>query len=612
MPDPDQDLLEELKRRGVFRVAAMYAVAAWLVVQIADATFDVLGVPEAAHRVLILVAAAGFPVAVAMGWIFNWTAGGLARTAPRADADPAPEVEVARLRGQRRLDLAIIAILVLALAMSLFGPDFDDAPIEGGQLASLVVLPFDDLSPGGDQEYFAHGMSEELITVLAQLPGIRVIGRTSAEAAKRSGKGIEEIGAELGVDAVVEGSVRRSADRVRLTVQLLRASNAVGLWTETYERPMGDLFRLQAQLAADVAAALDRRLKAATVSPHTESLVAYDAYLTGRHLMGRQTLESLAAAEERFERATRADPNFALAWSGLSDVLSLSWALGFDYGDDVIPRAVEAASRAVALSPDSAEAQTSHGRMQWMNREWRASESSLRRAIEINPGYAFAYQSLALVLVNLGEFEGGLAASHRSVDLEPLSPYMNVNLAANYDAARDAESALRYARRASSLEPNNPFARYYVMQSLNYLGQPEGVLEEALQLPLPESQRQVLRAAFAREGLVGLRRVFLAAAIAQTGEPCGGQQGAFVNAQLGNVEAALACLEAGIRRPGMFANMYLAQNPAFDSLRNEPRFARILELAGLAGTSARRDADGSQEADPSRIEHSVGIKMLRP
>jgi TolB-like protein len=591
MADTEQNFLAELKRRGVFRVAAMYAVVAWLAVQIADATFEVLGVPEAAHRILILVAAAGFPVAIALGWIYDWRAGGLTRTAPRAETEPAPKPEVARPLGPRRIDLAIIATLVLALAMSLFGPDFEDAPVDPGRPASLAVLPFDDLSVGADQEYFAHGMSEELMTALAQLPNVRVIGRTSAEAAKRSGNGIQAIGADLDVEQLVDGSVRRSADRVRVNVQLSRTSDAVGLWTETYERPMGDLFRLQAQLAADVAAALDRRLKAASVAPPTESLAAYDAYLTGRHLMGRQTPQALAGAREQFERATRSDPDFALAWSGLSDVLSLSWALGFDYGDEVIPRAADAASRAVRLSPDSAEALTSLGRMQWMNREWRASEVSLRRAIEINPGYAFAYQSLALVLVNLGDFEDGMAASHRSVDLEPLSPYMHVNLAANYDATGDAVGALRAARRASSLEPNNPFARYYAMTSLKRLGQPESALEESLQLPLPESQRELIRAAYAREGMAGLHRLFLEAARAETGDPCGGQQGAFQHAQLGEVDAALSCLEANIDLPGMYANMYLAQSPAFDTLRDEPRFQRILEQIGLAGATAKRSSN---------------------
>jgi TolB-like protein len=352
MADSEPDFLAELKRRGVFRVAAMYAVAAWLVVQVADATFEVLGIPEAAHRILILVAVAGFPVAVALGWIYDWRAGRLTRTAPRVEREAAPKPALAGLRGRRRIDLAIIATLALALAMSFFGPDFEDAPIDPGRPASLAVLPFDDLSPGSDQEYFAHGMSEELMAALARLPGVRVIGRTSAEAAKRSGKGIQAIGADLDVEQVVDGSVRRSADRVRMNVQLSRTSDVVGLWTETYERPVGDLFRLQAQLAADVAAALDRRLKAASVAPPTESLAAYDAYLTGRHLMGRQTPEALASARAQFERATRADPDFALAWSGLSDVLSLSWALGFRNSSrtSASPATANAAVRTAAAS----------------------------------------------------------------------------------------------------------------------------------------------------------------------------------------------------------------------------------------------------------------------
>jgi TolB-like protein len=582
MANQEPDLLDELKRRGVFRVAAMYAVVAWLIVQIADATFDVLGVSEAAHRILIFVAAAGFPFAVALGWIYDWRAGKFTRTAPSGEMGSTSDVEVVRLRGRRRIDLAIIVALVLALALALFGRDIDDVPEAKDQPASLVVLPFDDLSPGGDQEYFAHGLSEELMTTLARLPDVRVIGRTSAEAAKRSGKGIEAIGKELGVEAVVDGSVRRSKDRVRVTVQLLRASDAVGLWTETYERPTDDLFSLQAQLAADAAAALDRRIEAASAESPTESLAAYDAYLTGRHLMGRQTQESLMEAEQHFERATRADPEFALAWSGLSDVLSLSWALGFVFGNEVVPRAVEAASRAVDLDPDSAEALTSLGRIQWLNREWRSSEQSLRRAIEKNPSYAFAYQSLSLVLVNLGDFEDGVAAIHRTVDLEPLSPYMHVNLAGILDATRDPRGALRAAQQASTLEPNNQFARFYASTSLLYLGQPEAAREEMLLSPLPENYLAKLRAVTEQGGMDAGRLFFLQGAVAQSGEPCGGPQGAITYAFNGEVDKALTCLEGNIDMPGMYANVYLAQSPTFDSLRGNPRFARVLERAGLA------------------------------
>lgn len=577
MPDePERDFFAELKRRNVFRVAAMYAVVAWLLVQVADATFEVLGVPEAAHRILILVAAAGFPVAIALGWLFDWTSEGLVRTPDRGgDA-------VERPPRHRRIDFAISAFLVVALGMTLVAQRLTSDPVGSAEASSLVVLPFDDMSPGRDQEHFAHGMSEELLSALAALPHVRVIGRTSAEAVKREGLSIERIGETLDVGAVVEGSVRRAADRVRVTVQLLRVRDALSIWTDTYDEPMGDLFRLQGRIAADVAAALDLRLKAEAQPPPTNSLEAYDAYLTGRHLMGRQTVDSMAGAIERFEHATRADPDFALAWSGLSDALSLSWALGMARDPGVFYRSAEAAEKAVALRPDSAEAQTSLGRIQWMKREWRASEASLRKAIEINPGYAFAYQSLALVLVNLGEFEEGLAASHRSVDLEPLSPYMHVNLAGSYDATSNPEAALRAAQRASSLEPGNAFARFYAMGSLAYLGRGEEALAEVLALDLPEPIREALRAAFEAGGTDGIKRVMRDVAIADTGEPCGGLSGTFLNSMLGNVEAALPCLEAGARLPGMWANLYPAQNPAFDPLRDEPRFQQVLAEMRLA------------------------------
>jgi TolB-like protein len=585
----DPDLFEELKRRNVFRAAAMYAVVAWLVVQVADATFEVLGVPESAHRILILVVAAGFPIAVVLGWLFDWTAQGLVRTS-RKGGD-----EVERLRGRRRIDFAIIAVLVLALGMSLVDSRSEPAVGAGRPTTSLVVLPFDDMSPQGGQAHFAHGMSEELMSVMAGLPGVRVIGRTSAEAVKRKGMVIEQIGRELGVDAVVEGSVRRSRDRVRINVQLLRATDGVRLWSDSYDRPMGDLFELQTEISADVATAMDLRLKAEAYPAPTENLEAYDAYLTGRYLMGRQTPEALIGAVEHFERATRADPEFALAWSGLSDVLSLSWTLGVLNGDNVVARAIDAAAKAVSARPDSAETQTSLGRIQWLNRDWRASEASLRKAIEINPGYAFAYQSLALVLMNLGEFEEGIAMSHRSVDLEPLSPYMNVNLAYAYNSIRDHETALRYSRRASALEHENFFARFSSILSLYHLERPEDMLEETLAIGLPDKVEAMLRAGFASNGTDAIFQMMLAQSVAQTRDECAVQAGAMFHALLGNREAALSCFENGVQYPGRYANVYPAHDPVFDSLRGEPRFNQALAQMKLVDRGRASDDDTNHD-----------------
>jgi TolB-like protein/Tfp pilus assembly protein PilF len=564
--------LSELKRRKVFRVAALYAVGAWGAVQVADATFDVLGIPASIHRILIIAAVAGFPIALVTGWLFDWSSSGLVRTSTATDAADARS----RARG-----LLAIAVAVGSVAAAVAAWIGIEARVESTpeRPASVVVLPFDDLAGDPDQEYFAHGMSEELRSALGRLPTIRVIGRTTATVAKKQGMDVEQIGRALGATAVVEGTVRRSKGRVRIALQMSGTKHGASLWSDTYDRTYEDIFKLQEEIAVDVAAALDLRLRAAATAAPTESFEAYDAYLTGRHLLGRQTNESMAAAAEYFERAVRADPNFALAWSGLSDLSSLVWTVGFSRDPALVERAIEAANRAVAADPESAEAQTSLARTQWMRREWRASEASLRKAIELNPGYGFAYQSLALVLINLGEFEAGLAASHRSVDLEPLSPYMYVNLATSYAAARDHEGAIRYARRATELEPFNPVARGTATMSLLILGR-EG--EELMEFIVtdPTGNMTPAIALYKEHGASGVWRAMFEFWDG-LGFPCAGPAGPVFYAQLGRHEEAVECIERAIDIPGVYANIYIASNAGLDPVRKDPRFVRALAAMGL-------------------------------
>jgi TolB-like protein len=219
-------LFEELKRRNVFRVAAMYAVVAWLVVQIADATFEPLGISDGAHRILILLAALGFPVALVLRWIFDWTSEGLVRTADD------PEKEVARLRSSRRIDYAIIGALILILAMALFGPGMETPAESASPIRSIAVLPFDDLSPEGDQQYFVEGLSEEIINALSQIPDLKVASRTSTFLLAEQGADIATVAGTLGVANVLEGSVRKSGNRIRITAQLIEAESGFHLWSE--------------------------------------------------------------------------------------------------------------------------------------------------------------------------------------------------------------------------------------------------------------------------------------------------------------------------------------------------------------------------------------------
>ena len=570
--DEQPDFFSELKRRKVFRVAAVYTVGAWVAVQVADATFDVLGIPASIHRFLIIAVIAGFPIALVTGWLFDWGSSGLVRTSTATDeAD-------ARSRARGLLAIAVAVGSVAAAVAVWIGVEARvESATEGP--ASVVVLPFDDLAGDPDQEYFAHGMSEELRSALGRLPTIRVIGRTTAAVAKQQGMNVERIGRELGATAVVEGTVRRSEDRVRIALLMSGTKHGASLWSDTYDRTYDDIFKLQEEIAVDVAAALDLRLRAAATPSPTESFEAYDAYLTGRHLMGRQTAESMAAAAEHFERAVRADPGFALAWSGLSDLSSLAWTVGFSRDPALVERAIEAANRAVAANPESAEAQTSLARTQWMRRDWRASEASLRKAIKLNPGYAFAYQSLALVLMNLGEIEEGLAASHRSVDLEPLSPFMYVNLATSYEAARDHEGAIRYARRATELEPFNPVARGTGTMNLLYLGREGDELMQFISTD-PTGTTAAATALYEEHGTPGLWRAMFEYWDA-LGFPCAGPAGPIFYAQLGRHEEAVECIERAVDIPGAYANIYIASNAGLDPIRDDPRFVRALAAMGL-------------------------------
>jgi TolB-like protein len=258
-------LFEELKRRSVFRGAALYAVVAWLLVQIGEATFEPLGLPDGSQRLLIILVALGFPVAVVLAWIFDLTPEGVVRT---SDESPA----VKHLRTGRRIDFAIIGALLIVVGLMLWGPERDPVEDElpaaapGLDLAavlppenpplpdkpSVVVLPFDNLSGDPDQEYFADGITEDLTTDLARRPRVFVIARNSAFTYKGRAVRVEDVGRELGVRYAVEGSVRRVGDHVRINAQLIDATSGLHLWSERYDRELTDIFGLQNEIVAAI------------------------------------------------------------------------------------------------------------------------------------------------------------------------------------------------------------------------------------------------------------------------------------------------------------------------------------------------------------------------
>jgi len=320
MSDPPQksSLFEELKRRNVYRVAAMYAVVGWLLLQVGEVTFDPLGLPHGSLRLLIILVAVGFPVTLVLGWLFDWTSDGLVRTPDD------PGQAVARLQSHRHIDFAIIGVLALALGMSLFGPEIQIAPVADEPIRSIAVLPLDNLSSDPEQEYFADGMTEALIAELAQIGSLRVISRTSVMQYKGARKALPEIAAELDVAGILEGSVMRVGDRVRVTAQLIDARHDEHLWAHRYDRDLREILELQSEISRAVADQIRLQLtqEVSVVEPPVVHPDAHDAYLKGRYLYAKSTYADSLRAVEYFEEAIRIDPNFALAYAGLADAYS--------------------------------------------------------------------------------------------------------------------------------------------------------------------------------------------------------------------------------------------------------------------------------------------------
>ncbi len=570
-------LFEELRRRNVFRAAAMYAVVAWLLIQIADATVEPLGIPEAAHRILIIVVALGFPVALVLGWIFDWTSEGLVRTPDD------PEAEVVRLRLGRRMDYAIIGVLVLSigfmLGQVLLGPEGpEDARWDrsrGKAPTSVVVLPFDDMSAEGDQEYFAHGMSEELTGALTRVPGLRVVGRTTAEVVKERRLAIDEIGAQLGVGAVVEGSVRRAGDRLRITAQLIPVDSGFHLWAETYDRPLGDVFAIQDEIASAISAALEVRLGGRPEGP--SDLRAYDLTLLGFRYFHRNNAPDMEKAVQSFEAALAIEPDYALAHAGLANALAgvFDTAAG---GRQILAVAEAEARRSLALDPDLPEARDILGVVLWWKGRYAEGLREVDRSLELNPGFALAYEDRANILAELGRIDEAREAADRASDLDPLSALIVHGSGRHAYYGGDYDDAIERMQRGRALGHTN---WVHLAVALAAAGKAEQALHLMVPADASEETRQQLQATFEESGLPGAARAALDARAAATGRACTGNPmyGALQLALSGDSDRMFDCLDEAREESRL---LYLKVDPVFAPYRDDPRFQAILSGMGLA------------------------------
>jgi serine/threonine-protein kinase len=451
----ERNFFTELKRRNVYKVAVAYAVVSWLLIQIATQVFPFFEIPNWAVRLVVLLLILGFPVALILSWAFELTPEGIKR-----ESDVAPDSTVARRTGRRIVGLTIIAGIVAAglLAFQLWhlklGPNASPSVEAAFKTAArgIAVLPLVNTSGDPANEYFSDGLSEELIAVLAKIPDLKVIGRSSSFLFKGKSDDAKTIGEKLGVANLIEGSVRKQGDRVRIVAELISATDGRSLWSETYDRELKDIFGVQNEIATAVADQMKVKLLGQYARPEaagsSENPVAHNAVLQSDFYFQQQTADSVRKSISFLQEAVRLDPNYALAYAKLGQAWrQYAASFAIDDAPQAYDDARQAADKAVSLAPDMPEVRMTVGLLA-MNPglDFPAAEKEFRRILQSSPNNAQAKNGLTLSLLAQGRLTEAEQACRETLSLDPLLTTLWYNLgriALGTGRYKEAEEAFR-------------------------------------------------------------------------------------------------------------------------------------------------------------------------
>ena len=583
----------ELKRRNVYKVAVAYAVAAWLLIQIATQVFPFFEIPNWAVRLVVVLLALGFPVALVLAWAFEITPEGIKR---ESEIDAGQSIT----HSTGRKLVAITAVLaVIAAGLFVFRlvgtarwavrSGSDDGRRSAASLPipakSIAVLPFENLSEDKANAYFAEGIQDEILTRLAKIADLKVISRTSTESYKSAPANLREIAKQLGVANILEGSVQKSNDQVRITVQLINALNDSHLWAESYDRKLIDVFQVESDLSQKIASSLEAKLtgaeQRAIAARPTENTEAYQLYLKGRFFWNKRTGADLHTAGEFFERAVAADPTYAGAYAGLAQTYLLIPVFGAGRPLDFFPKATVAARKAIELDETSSEGRAALAMLLLFDFKFAPSEQEFRRAIELNPNYATAHHWFGnSLLVTLGRFDEAIKEGQRAVELDPLSLIINADLGSTLMIARRYDDAIAQLRKTLVLDGNFAYARWNLGEALYLKGDIKGAIAEYEKAAALDDDPEILalwgRAcaeAGQKEKALELLEKLKAA----------GQQHyvrnyvyTIIYTGLGDKATALDYLEKARDGRETPDTTWLKVDPLFDALRNEPRFQQLV------------------------------------
>ena len=544
--------------------------------QIATQVFPFLEIPNWAIRLVIMLLALGFPIALVLAWAFELTPQGIKRT---------DEIESGR-RSRNRVWIYVV-IIAGAISVSLFFLGRYTATRKQSGSAelpakSIAVLPFVDMSQAKDQEYFCDGISEEILDALAKVEGLRVVARTSSFSFKGKNADVSEIAQKLNVQNVLEGSLRREGNRIRITAQLINARNGFHIWSETFERELQGVFAVQDEITRSIVDALKIKLAAVPAARPEHDTAAYDLYLQGLYLSNKSDEENLRKSLSFFQQALDKDPNFARAWTGIAK--AWEWlADAYVRPLEAYPKVKEAASKALALDDRDAEAHCYLGETKRiLDHDFAGEEAELKRALEIDPNSATAHLFMSFLKCAQGDLDEGVKQIQEAEKLDPLSPIIIDSAVERYVAADRLDDAISAGKRVLQVDPNY----IYFDSALAEAYREKGNLQEAVAVyekaqAVTHSPSAGLAITYAKMGRrEDARRVLDQLIEKSRRQYVTADSIAAVYVVLGDKEEAFRWLERALDEHS--APMYsMAWHPGFRALRSDPRFADLLRRMGV-------------------------------
>jgi serine/threonine-protein kinase len=559
-----REFIAELKRRKVIRIAIAYLAAGWVILQVASMVIPAFDIPGWTLRLLVVVVALGLPLALVLGWFYELTPDGLVRETP--------------VHSEKSFAAAGDSNPVAKGSAT--------ASVSNAKASSIAVLPFADMSQARDQEFFSDGLSEELINLLAKVPGLHVAGRTSSFSFKGKDTIITDVGIALNVAHVLEGSVRKVGDHLRITAQLINVADDFHLWSETYDRQLTDIFVVQDEIASAVVDALKLKLLPGQLPTssqhHTPGPDAYSQFLQGRHYLNRGTPDGFRHAVEAYGQAVKLEPEYAMAYAGLA----LAQYADAGYSDDTASiscgqkLAMAAAEQAVAHDPRLADAYAARGYLRgcysW---DWSGAQADFAQALALNPADETTYERYGRLLASLGKLPEAIAAARKPIESDPLSARAWYVLGRFEAAHGDLTQARQSLNRAMALAPEHAYAPLDLGLVSLLEGNPAAAFTEFMRVPNepfrlagvamaehdlghPDKSQQAL------DALIGKHADGYAYQIAETYAWRDEPDEAFAW-----LERASAQRDAGLQR--------LKYDPALRKIGNDPRYRALLEKLGL-------------------------------